>query len=227
VIALGEHFSRSLDELLERRVKFLTGYQDAAYAERYRRLVERARQRERETTGSTKLTEAVARYYAKLLAYKDEYEVARLHADGALEQKIAGMFEGDYKLVFHLAPPLLARKDPTTGEPRKMRFGAWMLPIFRLLKTMRRLRGSALDPFGYTAERRTERALIAEYEADIERLLAKLSPANHSLAVQLAAIPEDIRGFGHVKTRHLAAARKKHDELMARFDNTETQRAAA
>src|SRR5438552_3228546 len=227
VIALGEHFSRSLDELLERRVTFLTAYQDAAYAERYRKLVERVRQRERETAGSTKLADAVARYYAKLLAYKDEYEVARLHADGALEQKIAGMFEGDYKLVFHLAPPLLARKDPTTGEPRKMRFGAWMLPVFRLPKGRRSLRCTAFDPFGYTAERRTERALIAQYEGDIERLLAKLSPANHSLAVQIACIPEDIRGFGHIKTRHLAAARKQHDELMARFDSTETQRAAA
>src|SRR2546425_30390 len=227
VIALGEHFSRSLDELVERRVKFLTGYQDAPYAERYRTLVERVRQRERDVAGSTKLTEAVARYYAKLLAYKDEYEVARLHADGALEQKIAGMFEGDYKRVFHLAPPLFARKDPTTGEPRKMRFGAWMLPVFRLLKTLRGLRGTALDPFGYTAERRTERALIAQYEGDIERLLAKLSSANHSLAVQIASVPEDIRGFGHVKTRHLAAARKKHDELFARFDNLGAERAAA
>src|SRR5258708_20692243 len=143
-MALGEHFSRSLDELIERRVKFLTAYQDAAYAERYRKLVERVRQRERETAGSTKLTEPVARYYAKLLAYKDEYEVARLHADGALEQKITGMFEGDYKLVFHLAPPLFARKDPTTGEPRKIRFGAGMLPLFRLLKTIRRLPSTPL-----------------------------------------------------------------------------------
>jgi len=227
VIALGEHFSRTLDELVERRVKFLAGYQNAAYAERYRQLVERARAREKEIGASTKLTEAVARYYAKLLAYKDEYEVARLHADGALERKIAGMFEGDYQLVFHLAPPLLARKDPTTGEPRKMRFGAWMLPVFRLLKTLRRLRGTALDPFGYTVERRTERALIAEYEADVERLLAKLSPANHSLAVQIASVPEDIRGFGHVKTHHLATARKKRDELFARFDSTEKERVAA
>ena len=227
VIALGEHLSRTLDELTERRVKFLTGYQNAAYAERYRKLVERVRQREKEIAGSTKLTEAVARYYAKLLAYKDEYEVARLHADGALEQKIAGMFEGDYKVVFHLAPPLLARHDPMTGEPRKIRFGAWMLPVFRLLKSLRGLRGTAFDPFGYTDERRTERALIGEYEADVERLLAKLTPANHSLAVQIAAVPDDIRGFGHVKTRHLAAARKKHDELFARFDASEKARAAA
>ncbi|HEX9432833.1 MAG TPA: indolepyruvate ferredoxin oxidoreductase family protein [Burkholderiales bacterium] len=227
VIALGEHFSRTLDELIERRVKFLTAYQDAAYAERYRKLVERVRQREREAAGATKLSEAVARYYAKLLAYKDEYEVARLHADGALQQKIAGMFEGNYKLVFHLAPPLLARKDPTTGEPRKMRFGGWMLPVFRVLKGLRGLRGTTFDPFGYTAERRTERALIAEYEANVDRLLAKLSAANHAVAVQIASIPEEIRGFGHVKTRHLALARKKQDDLFARFDSPEAHRAAA
>ena len=208
-------------------MQFLSAYQDAPYAERYRRLVERVRARECEVAGSTKLTEAVARYYAKLLAYKDEYEVARLHADGALERKIAGMFEGDYKLVFHLAPPLLARKDPVTGEPRKMRFGAWMLPVFRILKSMRGLRGTAFDPFGYTAERRTERALIAEYEATLERVLAKLTTANHALAVQLASLPEEIRGFGHIKMRNVAAARKKLEELLARFEHPEVQRAAA
>jgi indolepyruvate ferredoxin oxidoreductase len=108
-----------------------------------------------------------------------------------------------------------------------MRFGAWMLPVFKLLKSLKRLRGTALDPFGHTAERRTERALIAEYEATVEHLLAKLTPANHPLAVQIAAIPEDIRGFGHVKARHLVAARKKHEGLMAQFESGETQRAAA
>jgi indolepyruvate ferredoxin oxidoreductase len=226
VIAIGEHFSRSLDELVERRVQFLTGYQNADYAVRYRSLVERVRQRERELN-STKLTEAVARYYAKLLAFKDEYEVARLHADGALERKIGGMFEGDYKLVFHLSPPLLARKDPLTGEPRKMRFGGWVLPLFRVLKSLKGLRGTLFDPFGYTAERRTERALIAEYEATVEQLLAKLTPANHALAVQLASLPEEIRGFGHIKMRNIAAARKKHAELLARFEHPEAQRAAA
>ncbi|HYL88119.1 MAG TPA: indolepyruvate ferredoxin oxidoreductase family protein [Burkholderiales bacterium] len=227
VIALGEHFSRSLDELIERRMKHLAGYQDAAYAERYRKLVERVRRREQEVAKSTKLAEAVARYYAKLLAYKDEYEVARLHADGALERKIAGMFEGDYSLVFHLAPPLIAPRDPVTGELRKMRFGAWMLPVFRLLKNLRSLRGSAFDPFGYTAERRMERSLIAEYEADVERILAKLSAANHSLAVQIASIPEEIRGFGHIKTRNVAAAQKKRAELLAKFESPQAERAAA
>src|SRR5205085_10847607 len=159
VIALGDHISRSLDELIERRVQFLTGYQNAAYASRYKTLVERVRSREKEL-GSTKLSEAVARYYAKLMAYKDEYEVARLHADGALERKITGMFEGDYKLVFHLSPPLLARKDPVTWETRQLRFGGWMLPVFRLLKSLRGLRGTAFDVFGYTEERRMERSLI-------------------------------------------------------------------
>jgi len=227
VVAIGEHLSRSLDELVERRVKFLTDYQDAGYARRYRERVEKVRRVEREKTGSSKLTEAVARYYAKLLAYKDEYEVARLHAEGALERKVDAMFEGDYKLVFHLAPPLLARRDPATGEPRKIRFGAWMLPVFRILKSFRGLRGTAFDPFGYTTERRTERALIAEYERNVERLLARLAPDNHRLAVEIASIPEEIRGYGHVKTRHLAAARKKQEELFARFEGTEPKRAAA
>src|SRR3954469_9432206 len=228
VVAIGERLSRSLEELVERRVQLLTAYQDARYAERYRALVERVRRREQDVApGSTKLAEAVARYYAKLLAYKDEYEVARLHADGALQQKIAGMFEGDYKLVFHLSPPLLARIDPTTGEPRKMRFGSWMLPVFKVLKGLKGLRGTAFDPFGRTAERRTERALIAQYEATVERLLGALSTANHALAVQIAALPEEIRGFGHIKLRNLAATRKKHDELMAKFDAAKAERAAA
>jgi len=227
VIALGEHFSRNVDELIERRESFLTSYQNAAYAQRYRALVERVRKREKEVNAGTKLTEAVARYYAKLLAYKDEYEVARLHADGALERKIGNMFEGDYKVVFHLSPPLLARKDPVSGEPRKMRFGGWMLPVFRVLKSLRGLRGTPLDIFGYTQERRTERALIAEYEQTLERVLAKLTAENHALAVQLASLPEEIRGFGHIKMRGVNAARKKHAELLQRFESTQAARAAA
>ncbi|HEY5897099.1 MAG TPA: indolepyruvate ferredoxin oxidoreductase family protein [Burkholderiales bacterium] len=227
VIAIGEHFSRNLDELVERRVQLLTAYQNAAYAQRYRRLVERVRAHEREAIGSTKLTEAVARYYAKLLAYKDEYEVARLHADGALERKIDGMFEGDYKMVFHLAPPLFAPRDPNTGELRKMRFGPWVLPLLRVLKGLKGLRGTAFDIFGYTDERRTERRLIAQYEETIERLLARLSPANHAFAIQLASLPEEIRGFGHVKMRNLAAVRKKEADLWTRFDESNKQRAAA
>jgi indolepyruvate ferredoxin oxidoreductase len=222
VIPIDQHFSRSLDELVERRVKFLAEYQSASYASRYRKLVDRVRETEKEKANSSKLAEAVARYYAKLMAYKDEYEVARLHADTAFRAKIEGMFEGDYRVVYHLAPPLLTRKE------QKMRFGPWMLGVFKLLKTFRFLRGTALDPFGYTEERRSERALVREYEQTVERLLAGLTPQNHALAVQIAAIPDEIRGYGHIKARTLGPAKTKRDELLARYEaGLPAQRAAA
>ncbi|HET7132324.1 MAG TPA: DUF6537 domain-containing protein, partial [Gammaproteobacteria bacterium] len=161
------------------------------------------------------------------LAYKDEYEVARLHADGTLEKKIRGMFEGDYRVAFHLAPPLFSRVDPLTGEPRKMRFGPWVLPFFGALKRLKFLRGTRLDPFGYTAERRMERALIAEYERTLEELLAGLSPQNHALAIEIASLPEEMRGFGHIKKRNVEAARRKAAELLARFTASEPARVAA
>jgi indolepyruvate ferredoxin oxidoreductase len=217
VIPIEQHFSRNLDELLERRMQYLTAYQDAAYAERYGGLVHRVRASEAEKTGSTKLAEAVARYYAKLLAYKDEYEVARLYTDGAFRKKIEGMFEGDYKVNFHLAPPLLAKPDPQTGEPRKMQFGPWMMGMFSLLARFKFLRGTALDPFGKTGERRMERALIGEYEATIEDLLQGLTRDNHALAVEIASLPESIRGYGHLKAKSVAAARAKREELLARY----------
>jgi indolepyruvate ferredoxin oxidoreductase len=217
VIPIDQRFSRNLDELVERRVKFLTDYQNAGYAQRYRSLVEKVRKVEGERVNSSKLAEAVARNYHRLLAYKDEYEVARLHANGQFERKIAGMFEGDYKTVFYLAPPLLARADPLTGEPRKLRFGPWVLKVFKLLQHLKAVRGTALDVFGYTVERRMERALIAEYEDTVERLLAGLTPQNHALASQIASIPEEMRGFGYIKKRNVDAARKKRDELLARF----------
>jgi indolepyruvate ferredoxin oxidoreductase len=231
VTAIDQHFSRNLDELVERRMKFLAGYQNDAYAAKYRSLVEKTRETEKQKANSTKLTEAVARYYAKLLAYKDEYEVARLHSDGAMRSKIEGMFEGDYKVVYHLAPPLLARTDPLTGEPRKIRFGPWMGPVFKVLAKLKGLRSSPFDPFGYTAERRTERALIREYQETIERLLVELTPQNHAVAIQIATLPEEIRGYGHIKLTSVAAARKKRDELLSSYgrsgSGTELRRATA
>ena len=217
VVPIGQHLSRNLDELLERRVKHLTEYQDAAYAARYRALVAKVRGVETEKTGSTKLAEAVARYYAKLLAYKDEYEVARLYTTGEFAQKVESMFEGGYTLKFHLAPPLLAKVDPQTGEAKKMQFGAWMLPAFRLLAKLKGLRGGTLDIFGRTEERRTERALIAEYERDVEALLAGLTRDNHAVAVELASLPETIRGFGHVKAKSIAAALAKREQLLSNY----------
>jgi indolepyruvate ferredoxin oxidoreductase len=226
VIPIAQHLSRNLAELVDRRTQHLTGYQDAAYAARYRALVERVRKVEQERVGGTKLAEAVARYYAKLLAYKDEYEVARLFASGEFMKKIEGMFEGNYRVNFHLAPPLLAKPDPQTGEPRKMRFGPWMLRAFGLLARLKGLRGTALDVFGRTAERRTERALISEYERSVEALLAGLSRDNHALALEIASLPEAIRGFGHVKAKSIEAARQKHAELMSRY-SAARERAAA
>jgi len=226
VIPIDQRLSRNLDEVVERRVRFLTEYQNAGYANRYRQLIERVRKAE-SPIGSTKLTEAVARYYAKLLAYKDEYEVARLYANGDFTRKVQGMFEGDYRVVYHLAPPLLAKVDPVTGEPRKMRFGPWMLPLFKVLSHFRFLRGTALDIFGRTEERRTERALIREYEETVERIVEALTAQNHAVAVELASLPDEIRGFGHIKARNLAAARSKRDALLAKLAAPTAQRVAA
>jgi len=229
VIPIGQRLSRNLDELIERRERLLTDYQDAAYAARYRALVDRVRKAEQERTGTVQLAEAVARYYAKLLAYKDEYEVARLHADPKFVESIRDQFEGGHRLVFHLAPPLLARIDPATGEPRKMRFGPWMLTAMVWLAKLKGLRGTALDPFGHTEERRTERALIGEYEQAVEKLIGTLTRENLSLAVDIASLPEEIRGYGHIKARNIVEARKKRDELFARWSGapgTATARAA-
>ena len=205
-----------LEEMLATRVAFLTSYQDAAYAGQYKSFVERVRVAEAPLAGGTALTEAVARYLFKLMAFKDEYEVARLHTDPAFEAKIEAMFEGDYKLVHHLAPPLIAKKNDN-GELIKQPFGPWVRTAFGVLAKLKGLRGGALDIFGRSKERQTERALITEYRACIEELLPKLNAGNRALANDIARIPEDIRGYGHVKERHLLAARVKWAELMARW----------
>ena len=212
-----KRFSSSLEELVTRRVEFLTGYQNAKYAQRYAALVERVRKVESDRLQSSLLSEAVARNYFRLLAYKDEYEVARLHADTAFRAKIAAQFEGDYSLNFYLAPPLLAKIDPNTGHPQKKRYGPWMMRAFAVLAKLKGLRGTPLDVFGRTPERRTERQLIAEYEELVDELLAKLDRDNHAVALQLAALPEEIRGFGHIKEGNLKTARARWSELLARF----------
>jgi indolepyruvate ferredoxin oxidoreductase len=215
----SRRISETLDDAVARRVAFLTAYQNAAYAGRYAAAVARVRGVEgAKVAGETALAEAVTKNLFKLMAYKDEYEVARLLSNPAFAQTIRGQFAGDeLKLQFHLAPPLLARKDKATGEPRKMAFGQWVLPVFRTLAKFKRLRGTALDIFGYTEERRTERKLIGEYETLLEELLGKLNPENHHLAVALANIPQKIRGFGHVKLRHLKAAKAEEAALLEQF----------
>ncbi|MCY7304542.1 MAG: indolepyruvate ferredoxin oxidoreductase family protein, partial [Rhodoferax sp.] len=205
----------TLDDLITRRVQFLCDYQNAAYAAAYRSFVDTVRARE-SALGKTALTEAAVRYLFKLMAYKDEYEVARLHTDSAFLERVNGMFEGDFKLHYHLAPPLLARRNEK-GELQKMRFGPVMLVAFRVLARLKGLRGTVFDVFGKTAERRSERALILQYRQTIEEVLLTLGEDNHALAVQIACLPETIRGYGHVKERNLAAAQTRWQELLAQW----------
>jgi len=209
------HKPEGVDALVAKRVAFLTDYQNAAWANSYLAVVERVRIAEG-ALHKTTLTEAVARNLFKLMAYKDEYEVARLHTDKAFLQKIDGMFEGDFTVNYHLAPPLIAKVNDK-GELQKQKFGPLMRTGFQLLKRFKWLRGSALDVFGYTHERRTERALIVQYRTSVDALLSQLNADNHALAVEMARIPEQIKGFGHVKVRHLAAARQKWDTLKTQW----------
>ena len=203
------------------RVDFLTAYQNAAYAERYRQLVEHV---SRVDPGHDKaLSTAVARYYFKLLAYKDEYEVARLYSDGSFIQQLQAQFQGDYRLEFHLAPSWLSKADAATGQPRKRQFGPWMLKAFGLLAKFKGLRGTALDPFGYSAERRLELQLIADYEQSVEFLLKQLNAGNYRSAVALAELPEQIRGYGHVKEQALAKVREQARQLRERLSTSEIQ----
>ncbi|MFQ5954279.1 MAG: indolepyruvate ferredoxin oxidoreductase family protein, partial [Kiloniellales bacterium] len=227
-VATAPDLARSVEDMVERRIAFLTNYQDAAYARRYKDLVVAVQRAEsRKVKDSDELTKAVARYYFKLLAYKDEYEVARLYADPAFRERLGQAFEGDVRLRFHLAPPLFAKRDPDTGLLKKRTYGPWMMGVFHLLAKLKRLRGTRLDPFALSAERKTERRLIADYEATIAELLQGLDRSNHGLAVEIASIPEHIRGFGHVKARHLADAKTREADLLQAFRSPEPAQTAA
>ena len=209
-----------LVNLVEQRVHFLTQYQGYKLARRYKDLVVKVQTSEsHRTPGEEALSKTVARYYFKLLAYKDEYEVARLHSETDFLADIADKFDEGYKLKFHLAPPLLARRNADTGLPQKIEVGEWILPIFRMLARMKFLRGTPFDPFGYMKERKHERQLISEYETTIEALLRDLTRENHETAVQTAALPEQIRGYGHVKENNITLAKARQIELLAEFYN--------
>ncbi|WP_422008665.1 indolepyruvate ferredoxin oxidoreductase family protein [Reyranella sp.] len=220
--------ARTLPEIVSRRVELLTAYQDAAYADRYRKLVDKVARAEKDKApGRRGLAEAVAKSLYKLMAYKDEYEVARLYSDGEFHKKLRQQFEGDYRITFHLAPPLFADRDPVTGELKKSEFGGWMMPAFRVLASLKRLRGGRFDIFGYSEERRMERRLIGEYEATVETLLATLGQDNHALAVQIASVPETMRGFGHVKEKNVKAAKEREASLLAAYRSPASQSIAA
>jgi len=210
--------SGNLDEVIDRRAAFLSEYQNGDYSARYTATVGRIRQAEAANcAGETALTDIVARALFKLMAYKDEYEVARLYAETDFLQRVADRFEGPYELNFHLAPPLLAKRDPQNGHLRKQTYGPWILSAFRILAKLRRWRGTPLDIFGRTEERRAERRLIGEYEAVLEDIISRLSSGNYAAAIELAALPLEIRGFGHVKQANLNRAKVKEAALLAQF----------
>jgi indolepyruvate ferredoxin oxidoreductase len=219
--------STTLDERVARRAAFLTDYQNAIYAAKYTSLIDRVRAAEQaKTPVSEALSEAVARYAFKLMAYKDEYEVARLYTSGDFEQRVRDRFDGDFKIHFHLAPPMFARRD-SEGHLRKSEYGSWVFGAFKMLAKLKGLRGGAFDVFGYTAERRLERRLIDDYARCVDELLAGLDRSNHALAVEIASIPEQIRGYGHIKEANYAKAKSRWDELMAAWRSPVAERVAA
>ncbi len=227
-LRVEKQVARTLTDIVAKRIELLTAYQDAAYAERYRAFVDKVAKAEKtKAMGRSGLAEAVAKSLYKLMAYKDEYEVARLYTDGEFLKKLGTQFEGDYKLAFHLAPPLFAERDLETGQLKKQEFGGWILPVFRVLASLKKLRGTRLDIFGYSAERRMERSLIGAFEATIESVLATLDQNNHGLAVQIAGVPEAMRGFGHVKEKNVAAAKQNEATLLAAYRSPATAKIAA
>ena len=218
----------NLEDTINHRIAFLTDYQNVSYAQQYADFVAQVKAAETAVADGKplRLTEAVAKYLFKLMAYKDEYEVARLYTNGKFQKKIADMFEGDYAINFHLAPPLFAKRDQQ-GHLIKQQFGPWMMKAFGILASMKSLRGTALDIFGYTEERRMERALPVEYKQTISKLLPLLNADNLAKAVAIASIPEDIRGYGHVKERHLVAAKNKEATLIAEFNTAKAPQKVA
>jgi len=209
----------SLDEIIAHRSALLTDYQDEKLAARYRNMVTQVRNAADNGGFGDALRRAVAINYAKLLAYKDEYEVARLYTDGRFEKQIRDQFDGDFEISFNLAPPMLAGGKDTLGRPRKRAFGAWMMPVFRLLAKMRGLRGTAFDIFGYSADRRLERDLIAGYEKDVAHVLSVLSPLTLDTAIELLSLPDRIRGYGPVKEKSVRDAKARYAQLAADLAN--------
>lgn len=216
----------TLEDVIKHRMNHLTAYQDEAYAAKYRQLVETVRNVEREKCGSDQLAMAVAKYYSKLLAVKDEYEVARLYSDGRFKKIVETAFEGDYKLYFNLAPEQLSKRNPITGRLTKRQLGPYMMWAFGMLAKMKFLRGTPIDIFNMTKHRKVERQLAVDYAKRMEEILENLNKENHSIAVQIANIPEEIRGYDVVKEHHLAKVNPRLNDLMNQFRNPEVAKLA-
>ncbi len=212
--------TQNIDQLIKDRFSRLTDYQNKRYAQRYLSIIENVRKAEQQLGINDKLplTNNAAKNLYKLMAYKDEYEVARLHSSEKFTESINQQFEGDFTLKYHLAPPLLARKDPVTGVPAKREFGAWMSSLFKLMAPLKKLRGTPFDPFGYTVERRLERQLRNDYEAMLTQLCTTLSHTNYSLACELTELPDNIRGYGHVKSESIKQYQANREALLATAD---------
>ena len=223
----------TLTALVSRRVDYLTAYQNAAYAHQYQTLVDEVKQAEAGLGQGDKLSKAVAQSLFKLMAYKDEYEVARLYTDPAFLKGLKQQFDGKLTLSFNLAPPLFAKKD-AQGQPQKAEYGSWVWPVFELLAKLKGLRGTGLDPFGWTAERKMERQLVSDYRELIKCLLSTLTAERLSAAVAIASMPEKIRGFGHVKAasveRYQLELKKAMEHYAGPYDHvdaSEQQRRSA
>jgi indolepyruvate ferredoxin oxidoreductase len=219
------HVVETLDGMIERRRAFLVDYQDEALANRYTALVEKLRTAESSVTTNHALTRAAAQAYFRLLSYKDEYEVARLHTRPEFLESLRAGYGAKARLRFHLAPPLLGGKRDARGRPLKKEFGAWILPLFRVLAKLRRLRGTAFDLFGYTAERRMERQLITEFEQAIDTVIRTLDETNHDRAIAVINGFLEIRGYGPVKDAAVVKAREEIEEALATLEQPTTKAA--
>ena len=225
---IHREIATSLEEVIEKRIEFLTQYQNASYAEKYEKLVKKAEYAEQNLApGFDGLALSVARYAFKLMSYKDEYEVARLYTNGVFLRQLNEQFEGDFKLEFNLAPPLFSKRDLNTGYLKKQVYGSWLMHVFRVLAKLKGLRGTVWDIFGKTEERKQERLLIEEYFSLMESVFEKLNRKNHIAAVELASIPGKIRGYGHVKENSIDQAKSQEKQAMAIFNNPELVKTAA
>jgi indolepyruvate ferredoxin oxidoreductase len=218
--------SKSLEEIVARRAEFLTAYQDRDYARRYEQAIEQvAAAEERVRPGSTELTEAAARAFFALLAYKDEYEVARLYTETSFEADLRRSFGADIGITYHFSPPLFARVDRATGRPKKYAFGPWARPFLKLLAKARRVRGTVLDPFRYSADRRLEVQLLEDYERLLGEMAAGLDDSRFDIAVELARLPLDIRGFGPIKRKSAERAAARRTRLLEEWKSPAARRA--
>jgi indolepyruvate ferredoxin oxidoreductase len=215
----------TLDEIIADRVQRLTAYQNKRYAKLYEKRMEQLSAQDPRAAEESSISKAAARSLYKLMAYKDEYEVARLYTNGEFQRKIAQQFEGDYQLRFNMAPPLFSKRDPVTGHLLKSEFGSWMMSAFKMLARLKFLRGTALDVFSYSEERKQERADIAQYETLLDTVMDGLGESNYQLALELSSMPEKLRGYGHVKDRNREKLEIQKDALLARFKGDDTVQA--